>query len=148
MAQLKLKFPMNFNVEVNRRNFVKASVASAILGVSGAHASTDENRGNGMIYRELGMASVSAIGLGGSHIGNPILESEGIAIVRAAIDRGITFMDNCWDYHAGQSEIRMGKGLQGTFANVTRFSNDQDRRTAKGRLPPRSIKACTPRPII
>jgi len=33
-------------------------------------------------------------------------------LVRSAIDRGITFMDNCWDYNNGQSEIRMGKALR------------------------------------
>lgn len=56
---------------------------------------------------------VSAVGLGGFHIGKPELsESESIRIIRAAIDNGITFLDNCWDYNEGQSEIRMGKALR------------------------------------
>lgn len=67
-----------------------------------------------MLYRELGSTGqqVSAIGLGGYHIGQQSLsEGEGIRIIHAAIDRGITFMDNSWDYNGGESEIRMGKAL-------------------------------------
>jgi len=69
---------------------------------------------NGMIYRNLGKTGerVSAIGLGGYHMGVPKDEVESIRIVRSAIDRGITFMDNSCDYHDGGSEIRMGKALQ------------------------------------
>jgi predicted aldo/keto reductase-like oxidoreductase len=67
-----------------------------------------------MLYRKLGRTgeTVSAIGLGGSHIAKKgIDEAESIRLVQAAIDRGITFMDNSWDYNEGQSEIRMGKAL-------------------------------------
>ena len=56
---------------------------------------------------------VSAIGLGGFHIGRPDLtEAESIRIIRTAIDNGITFLDNCWDYNDGLSEIRMGRALR------------------------------------
>ena len=67
-----------------------------------------------MEYRSLGgtQETVSAIGLGGFHIGKQQDEQESIQIIRSAIDRGITFMDNCWDYNDGASEIRMGKALQ------------------------------------
>jgi aryl-alcohol dehydrogenase-like predicted oxidoreductase len=67
-----------------------------------------------MIYRTLGRTGerVSAIGLGGYHIGDSRDEQESIRLIRSAIDNGITFMDNCWDYHDGQSEIRMGKALR------------------------------------
>jgi aryl-alcohol dehydrogenase-like predicted oxidoreductase len=68
-----------------------------------------------MIRRTLGRTGekVSAIGLGGFHIGVPELDdTESIRIIRTAIDAGITFMDNCWDYHEGRSEIRMGKALR------------------------------------
>ena len=59
---------------------------------------------------------VSAIGLGGFHIGKPDLrESESIRIIRTALDNGINFLDNCWDYNEGQSEIRMGKALRGGY---------------------------------
>jgi predicted aldo/keto reductase-like oxidoreductase len=64
-------------------------------------------------YRTLGHTGekVSIVGLGGYHIGNPKDEKESIAIVRTGLDRGINFLDNCWDYHDGLSEIRMGKAL-------------------------------------
>ncbi|HEU5074354.1 MAG TPA: aldo/keto reductase, partial [Polyangiaceae bacterium] len=53
---------------------------------------------------------MSAIGLGGYHLGIPT-EAEAIRIMHRAIDEGITFFDNCWDYHGGESERRMGKAL-------------------------------------
>jgi aryl-alcohol dehydrogenase-like predicted oxidoreductase len=65
-------------------------------------------------YRTLGRTGerVSAIGIGGYHLGKPYLEeSESIRIVRTAIDSGVTFLDNSWDYYDGQSELRMGKAL-------------------------------------
>jgi predicted aldo/keto reductase-like oxidoreductase len=68
-----------------------------------------------MPYRDLGSTGekVSAIGLGGWHLGlGAVDEQLSIRIVRTAIDRGINFMDNCWDYHEGVSEIRMGKALR------------------------------------
>jgi aryl-alcohol dehydrogenase-like predicted oxidoreductase len=55
---------------------------------------------------------VSAIGLGGYHLGAPP-EAEAIRIVQEAVDRGIDFMDNCWDYNGGRSEEVMGKALAG-----------------------------------
>jgi predicted aldo/keto reductase-like oxidoreductase len=67
-----------------------------------------------MLYRTLGSTGekVSAIGVGGWHLGLKYLDEQlAIRIVRAAIDRGINFMDNCWDYNEGASEIRMGKAL-------------------------------------
>jgi aryl-alcohol dehydrogenase-like predicted oxidoreductase len=66
-------------------------------------------------YRTLGRTGerVSAVGLGGYHLGKPYLEeSESIRIIRTAIDRGVTFLDNSWDYYDGQSELRMGKALR------------------------------------
>ena len=69
-------------------------------------------------YRTLGRTGerVSAIGMGGYHLGKPYLaESESIRIIRTAIDSGITFLDNSWDYYDGQSELRMGKALQNGY---------------------------------
>ena len=55
---------------------------------------------------------VSIIGMGGFHIGHPNTpDDEAIDLIHSAIDRGITFMDNCWDYNSGLSEIRMGRAL-------------------------------------
>lgn len=69
-----------------------------------------------MIYRDFGKTGekISAIGLGGFHLGKPtIAETQAIHLVQAAIGRGITFMDNSWDYNDGESEKRMGKALRG-----------------------------------
>src|SRR5712692_4097412 len=65
-------------------------------------------------YRTLGRSGekVSLVGLGGFHIGVQSDEQESIRIIRTAIDNGINFMDNCWDYHDGVSEVRMGKALK------------------------------------
>ena len=68
-----------------------------------------------MSYRTLGRTgeTVSAIGLGGWHLGfSTLAEQSSIQIIRTAIDRGINFLDNSWDYNEGRSEIRMGKALR------------------------------------
>jgi aryl-alcohol dehydrogenase-like predicted oxidoreductase len=68
-----------------------------------------------MLYRRLGSTGeqVSAIGLGGWHLALPgVEESTALRIVKTAIDGGINFMDNSWDYNDGESEIRMGKALK------------------------------------
>jgi predicted aldo/keto reductase-like oxidoreductase len=75
-----------------------------------------ENEGDPISqYRLLGNTGerVSAIGLGGWHLGLPQVDEQlSLRIIRRAIDRGITFMDNSWDYNGGASEIRMGKALR------------------------------------
>jgi aryl-alcohol dehydrogenase-like predicted oxidoreductase len=66
-------------------------------------------------YRALGKTgeTVSAIGLGGWHLGlKRVDEQLSFRIIRTAIDRGINFLDNCWDYNEGASETRMGKALR------------------------------------
>ena len=68
-----------------------------------------------MPMRRLGRTGVevSVIGLGGWHLGFKYIDDElSIRIIRSAIDNGINFMDNCWDYNEGASEIRMGKALR------------------------------------
>ena len=72
----------------------------------------------GVPYRELGRTRqrVSAIGLGGWHLALPgVSEQLAVRIVRRAIDEGINFLDNSWDYNGGASEKRMGKALQGGY---------------------------------
>lgn len=66
-----------------------------------------------MEYRTLGTtgARVSALGLGGAHAARPDQAEESIRLIRTAIDNGVTFMDNCWDYSNGDAEVRMGKAL-------------------------------------
>ena len=68
-----------------------------------------------MPYRTLGRTGerVSAIGLGGWHIGfKQQTDADSIRIIRSAIDRGINFLDNSWDYNEGVSEVRMGQALR------------------------------------
>ncbi len=84
-----------------------------------------------MLYRTLGRTGeqVSVIGLGGHHIGRPKDEQDGIRLIHSAIDRGINFMDNSWDYHNGGSEIRMGKALQGGYRDKVLLMTKIDGRT-------------------
>lgn len=67
-----------------------------------------------MPYRILGRTGeqVSILGLGGAHIGFQNSENESMQIIRTAIENGVNFMDNSWNYNNGASEIRMGKALQ------------------------------------
>jgi aryl-alcohol dehydrogenase-like predicted oxidoreductase len=90
-----------------------------------------ETRVGDMLYRPLGRTGerVSVIGLGGYHIGKPPDENEGIRIIRTAIDHGITFMDNCWDYHNGGSEERMGKALRDGYRDKVFLMSKFDGRT-------------------
>lgn len=87
-----------------------------------------------MIYRSLGSTGerVSAIGVGGYHLGMPHVDEQlSTRIVRAALDRGINFLDNCWDYHDGQSEIRMGKALSDGYRNKAFLMTKIDGRSKK-----------------
>ncbi len=121
---------------MERRKFIKAAVIAG-LGSAAARAIAQQTQTSGqvepinpgaglprikdpgefrgeMLYRTLGSTGekVSAIGLGGSHIGKPAVTiPESNRLIHQAIDRGITFMDNCWDYNEGQSEMRMGDAL-------------------------------------
>ena len=92
-----------------------------------------ETRRGDMIYRQLGRTKeeVSAVGLGGHHIGRQKEDKESIAIIRAAVDAGITFMDNCWDYHDGKSEERMGKALEDGYRKKVFLMTKIDGRTKK-----------------
>ena len=93
-----------------------------------------ERRGE-MLYRPFGRTgeTVSAIGMGGFHIGKMVLtDAEATKLMHAAIDRGITFMDNCWDYNQGRSELRMGKALeQGGYRDRVFLMSKMDGRTKK-----------------
>ena len=81
---------------------------------------------------------VSILALGGWHIGLPATERESTRLVHAAIDGGITFMDNAWDYNEGVSETRMGKALAGrrdkVFLMTKACTHGRDARTAMKQL--------------
>ncbi len=85
-----------------------------------------------MQYRTLGNTRepVSALGLGGFHIGKIESEKESIRIIHAAINSGITFMDNSWDYNEGRSEVRMGKALKNGYRAKVFLMTKIDARTA------------------
>ncbi len=70
---------------------------------------------NGIPLRPFGQTGVqvSALGFGGHQLGDAADESAAIELVHRAIDGGITFLDNCWEYHRGKTEDWMGKGLKG-----------------------------------
>jgi uncharacterized protein len=84
-----------------------------------------------MQYRDLGRTGekVSVIGLGGYHLGKQADPAESVRLVRAAIDRGITFMDNCWDYNDGISEVRMGQALRDGYRSKVFLMSKMDGRT-------------------
>jgi aryl-alcohol dehydrogenase-like predicted oxidoreductase len=84
-------------------------------------------------YRTLGRTreKISVIGVGGYHLGQTSNEKEAIGIVRAAIDRGITFLDNSWDYHDGKSEMRMGKALKDGYRDRAFLMTKVDGRSKK-----------------
>ena len=82
--------------------------------------------------RELGRTGVrtSIVGLGGYHLGLP-QQAESIRMVRSALDHGMNFLDNCWDYNGGESERRMGKALRDGYRAKAFLMTKLDGRTAK-----------------
>ena len=97
---------------MNRRDFLTLTALTALASKLQLPLAA-EGKGN-MQYRSLGSTGekVSIVGLGGYHIGMQQDEKESIAIIRKALDGGINFLDNCWDYNDGESEVRMGKALR------------------------------------
>src|SRR5215207_1303944 len=98
-----------------------------------------ERNAGGMPVRELGKTGlkVSIIGIGGGHLVRPdINEAMSVRLVHAAIDAGVTFMDNAWEYHDGESERRMGIALKGRRDQVTMMTKvcARDRKTATTQL--------------
>ena len=91
-----------------------------------------ERRGD-MLYRRFGRTDelLSAIGMGGFHLGkNAVTDAEAVRLVHEGIDRGITFIDNCWDYNNGRSELRVGAALaQGGYRNRAFLMTKMDGRT-------------------
>lgn len=98
-----------------------------------------ERNDAGIPVRELGKTGekVSIIGIGGGHLVRPTIDvQESIRLVHAAIDAGIRFMDNAWEYHDGESERRMGLALKGRRDKVTLMTKvcARDRKTAEAQL--------------
>jgi len=119
---------------VSRRDFMKMAIATGVIAAAGPRAWTAEGTSE-VPMRQLGRTGekVSCIGLGGSHIGKVEDERESIRIMRTAIDRGLTFMDNSWDYNDGDSasETRMGKALREGYRDKVFLMTKVDGRTKK-----------------
>ena len=113
-----------------RRTFIKATAASGLAATVGLRVPAAEPR-NGIPYRVLGRTGeqVSCIGIGGSHMGKQKDEEESIRIVRTALDNGINFLDNSWDYNGGASEMRMGKALRDGYREKAFLMSKIDGRT-------------------
>jgi uncharacterized protein len=116
---------------MDRRHFLKTAAAGTLmtsLSSQFAHAADAS-----IPTRTLGRSgeTVSMVGLGGFHIGMQSDEQESIRIIRTALDSGINFLDNCWDYNGGQSEIRMGKALREGYRQKAFLMTKIDGRTKK-----------------
>jgi predicted aldo/keto reductase-like oxidoreductase len=119
--------------DLTRREFLSTMLATSLLaGVAGAElwAAGAEN---GIPYRKLGRSGerVSIVGLGGWHLGIQSDEQESVRIIRTALDGGINFLDNCWDYNNGESEIRMGKALRDGYRQKAFLMTKIDGQTKK-----------------
>ena len=115
---------------MDRRNFLKTAAATTImtsLSKKLAHATDSAT----IPTRVLGHTGekISMVGLGGYHLGMQSDEQESIRIIRTGLDSGITFLDNCWDYNNGQSEIRMGKALRDGYRQKAFLMTKIDGRT-------------------
>ena len=113
-----------FAPTLDRRHFVKGMAGAAMATVVGGNllgqTVTDEK---GSLKSEEGLVPskllgktgvrVSALGVGGFHLGTAKDQNEATEIVSAALDAGVNFFDNAWEYHEGESENRLGKALQG-----------------------------------
>jgi predicted aldo/keto reductase-like oxidoreductase len=126
---------------MERRHFLKSAAAAGVTAAVSTNAQTarpssipiKRPESPNMIYRELGTTGerVSAIGMGGYHLGKQTDASESINLMHAGIDRGITFLDNCWDYNDGISEVRMGQALRNGYREKVFLMTKMDGRTAK-----------------
>src|SRR2546426_2481038 len=115
---------------VTRREFLDVAIATTFVAGVGHSSWAVETKG-GIPYRTLGRTGeqVSMVGLGGYHLGKQADEQESIRIIRTAIDNGVNFMDNCWDYNDGASESRMGKALRDGYRRQVFLMTKIDGRT-------------------
>ncbi|QHS51441.1 aldo/keto reductase [Edaphobacter sp. 12200R-103] len=123
-----------------RRDFIKSASATGIAASvpfaqgqsqpSSSMKPATRPEAPDMIYRELGTTGerVSAIGLGGAHLGGGPDAASKIRLARSAIDHGITFLDNCWDYSDGLAEVRMGQALRDGYRSKVFLMTKMDGR--------------------
>ena len=115
---------------ISRRGFLGIAAASIFMTHTGLQSPRSESR-NGIPYRTLGRTGekVSLVGLGGYHLGKQADPQESIRIIRTGLDEGINFLDNCWDYNGGESEIRMGSALRDGYRQKAFLMSKIDGRT-------------------
>jgi predicted aldo/keto reductase-like oxidoreductase len=115
---------------ISRRGFLGFAAASIFFAGTGQEKPRPESR-NGIPYRTLGRTGerVSLVGLGGYHLGKQGDPQESIRIIRKGLDEGINFLDNCWDYNGGESEIRMGNALRDGYRQKAFLMSKIDGRT-------------------
>ena len=115
---------------ISRRGFLGVAAASILLARAGQESLRPESR-NGIPYRKLGRSGekVSLVGLGGYHLGKQADPQESIRIIRTGLDEGVNFLDNCWDYNGGESEIRMGNALRDGYRQKAFLMSKIDGRT-------------------
>jgi uncharacterized protein len=115
---------------ISRRGFLGFAAAAYFSAHAGRQVPSSESR-NGIPYRTLGRSreKVSLVGLGGYHLGKQADPQESIRIIRAGLDEGINFLDNCWDYNGGESEIRMGNALRDSYRQKAFLMSKIDGRT-------------------
>jgi predicted aldo/keto reductase-like oxidoreductase len=117
---------------VTRREFLEMGVAATLATGAGEITWAADTKSE-VPRRTLGRTGekVSMVGLGGYHIGSQKDEQESIRIIRTALDSGINFLDNCWDYNGGESEVRMGKALRDGYRQRAFVMTKIDGRTKK-----------------
>jgi len=122
--------PEAADASISRRGFLGFAAASIFLAHADRKSSQPES-GNGIPYRTLGRTKerVSIVGLGGYHLGKQTDPQESIRIIRAGLNEGINFLDNCWDYNGGESEIRMGNALRDGYRQKAFLMSKIDGRT-------------------
>src|SRR6201998_2961782 len=114
-----------------RRKFLKSAAATMMSAGISRQAWADGTK-TGVPLRILGHTGekVSIVGIGGYHLARPgVGAEESIRIVRSGLDQGINFLDNCWDYNGGESEIRMGKALRDGYRQKAFLMTKLDGRT-------------------
>jgi uncharacterized protein len=117
---------------MDRRDFLKKTAAVTVAASLDSQLSYSAD--SGVPLRTLGHTGekVSMVGLGGHHIGRPVLsDEESIRLTRTALDSGINFLDNCWDYNDGVSEVRMGKALRDGYRQKAFLMTKIDGQTKK-----------------
>jgi len=122
---------------MHRRDFIRAATAAAFIGAISNRlglAYAPQSGPGGIPRRVLGHTGerVSMMGIGGFHLHQGgISESEAIKVVRTALDSGVNFLDNSWDYNGGESEKRMGKALRDGYRSKAFLMTKLDGRTAQ-----------------